>query len=467
METVLDLLPETEPKKDLELRRSRRLRGTYHLGGDAHCALLGTALAALGDEPSRFENLPDAPWFFAYRSFLESMGVVFEKAPDREGHWLVSSGAGLTAPLGCRPSHLEISELIYMGIASGLGFTTPLETESHLIPVDVRHLLRTLFPEIEGASGLLISKARSRCRLLDMKMDNGLAKIPILFHHLAAKEGLELNLRSQGSDLLENAFRLFGIGLKVEKQDGKSDDELSRRIAKQMRSAGKLNPHEGAIRLLLPPGEKPKATFWGLPGDVGEASVAVLAATLIKGSDILIENVLLNSGRTGFFAAMRRMGADIEVLQRKERFGEPIGNLRVRSSNLLGKRFDVETLVELREEVFLLLVAAACAEGESVFRDIEFLQDLDQNYLKSFIATVKQMGVEIGEMEDGLVLRGKEEVDGGTWDALGHPGLAAAYSVLALKAHGASTLVGCEILDWRYPDLLNKLDKLSLQEKSI
>jgi 3-phosphoshikimate 1-carboxyvinyltransferase len=250
-------------------------------------------------------------------------------------------------------------------------------------------------------------------------------------------------------------LRHFGVDLKIERDDAKDADELTRRIARQMRAAGKQEP---VTRLRLPSGARVRGAALSLPGDVGEAAVAALAATLIPGSDVLLENVLLNPGRAGFFSALRRMGADLEVVQRRERAGEAFGTLRVRSSGLFGKRFDAESLADMREEVFLLLVAAAFAEGESVFRDLDFLRGGEPDRLKSLVAALKQAGVDMGELEDGLVLRGKGEMDGGTYDALGHPGLAAAYAVLALKSHGASTLRGAQGLEWRYPGLLAKLE---------
>ena len=274
---------------------------------------------------------------------------------------------------------------------------------------------------------------------------------------------LELQLRRPVSDLLENLLRQFEIGVKVERDDDKNADELTRRLARQMRATGR---EELLTRVKLPAGSKPKAAFISLPGDVGEASIITLAATLIKGSDVLLEGVLLNAGRTGFFRALRRMGADIEVMQRKDRCGETAGTLRVRSSGLFGRRFDAETLQDMRDEGFLLLLAAAFAEGESVFRDLEFLRETRMDCLKHFIGTLKQAGVEIGEFEDGLVIRGREEYDGASPDGLGHPGLAAAYAVLALKSHGASTLKGAEILDYRFPGLFARLEQLTAAEKS-
>jgi 3-phosphoshikimate 1-carboxyvinyltransferase len=268
-----------------------------------------------------------------------------------------------------------------------------------------------------------------------------------------------LHLRRQGSDLLENMLRHFEIDLKVERDDDKDADELTRRIARQMRAAGK-EPPVTRVRL---PAARPSPAFVTLAGDVSEASIAALAATLSKGSDLLLEGVLLNPGRGGLLAALRRMGADIEATQRRERFGEVQGTLRVRASEIFAKRFDADTVADLRDEVFLLLAAATAAEGETVFRDLDWLRLGPVDLLRDFTAALKRGGVETGEIEDGLVIRGRGESDGGQYDALGHPGLAAACAVLALKSHGASTLAGADILEWRHPGLLERLVRTESQ----
>jgi 3-phosphoshikimate 1-carboxyvinyltransferase len=225
-----------------------------------------------------------------------------------------------------------------------------------------------------------------------------------------------------------------------------------------MRAAGKEEP---LTRIRLPAAAKPAPVFLALAGDVTEASAAALAATLVPGSDVQLENVLLNPGRGGCFAALRRMGADIEAVQRRERFGEAQGTLRVRAADLLARRFDAGALADLRDEVFLLLAAAVHAEGESVFRDLDWLRLGEIDLLRDFTAALKRAGVETGEIEDGLVIRGRGESDGGRYESFGHPGLAAACAVMALKSHGASSLAGADALEHRHPGLLDRIASLS------
>ncbi len=445
------------PTGGTEIHRSKRLRGAISFSGDAYSSMFAAAIASLGEESTRLENLPDAPWFQNFRACLESLGTSFEQF---ENHWLVHG------PLHPVSESLEAKHEIAALILAGLN--APLNLDSIHIPNDIHVLLDSMFPgrgdSRVAPTGELHRKAKNFCKPADLKWDGTLAKVPLVFHHLVAGESLELQLRRLGSDVLENLLQQFEIDAKVERDDDKNADEFTRRQARLMRTAGK---EEILTRVKLPAASKPKAAFISLPGDVSEASIVALVATLIKGSDVMLDGVLLNTGRGGFFKALRRMGADIEMVQRKDRFGESVGSVRVRSSELFGKRFDAETLSDMRDEVFLLLLAAAFAEGESVFRDLDYLREGQVDLLKPFINTLKQAGVEVGEFEDGLVIRGKQENDGGVYDSLGHSGLAAAYAVLALKSHGTSTLAGIEALDYRFPGLLSRLEALTTAEKQV
>jgi 5-enolpyruvylshikimate-3-phosphate synthase len=447
----------------LEIHRAKKLRGTLSFTGDAHQAMLACGIAALCEEPVRIGNLPAAPWFMAYRAALESIGVGFETTED--GHVLVRGGA-LKAPESVLEIHHELAAYIVAGLCSGRDFAATLHLDPLQVPGDATTLLKALWPQPAEAGspspdapeqvtiGALNPKARGLVKPFERKWEEYGTKVALLFHHLAAGQSLELNVRRQGSDLLENLLAHFEIDLKVERDDDKDADELTRRIARQMRAAGKEPP---VTRIKLSAGSRPKPVYLALAGDVTEASVVALAATLVKGSDVLLEGVLLNAGRSGFPSALRRMGADIEVTQRRERFGEVQGTLRVRTSDLFGKRFDAETLADLRDEIFLLLAAATYAEGETVFRDLNWLRLGDVDLLRDFTAALKRGGVETGEIEDGIVIRGRAESDGAAHDALGHPGLAAAAVVIAMKSHGASTIAGAAALESRHPGLLNRL----------
>ena len=305
--------------------------------------------------------------------------------------------------------------------------------------------------------------ASALCKPADQGWDEYQAKLALLSFHLAAGQPLDLALSKGGPDWLETLTAQYGGPIKVEKNEAPEGDELARRIARQMRAAGKSEPQ---TRIRLGAGAKLQPVHYSIPADITLASAYCLAATLIKGSDITLENVPLNPSRAGFISALRRMGADIEVVSRRERNGEGLGLLRVRSADLFGKRFAAENHSGMRDEIFLLMVAAAFAEGETVLRDIAYLRKHEADLLKGFTAALKAAGVEIGEIEDGVVIRGRADYDGSLYECMGHPGLALAGVVMGLKSHGASTLRGAHCLEGRYPGLLDQMAVLGAGEKA-
>jgi 5-enolpyruvylshikimate-3-phosphate synthase len=303
----------------------------------------------------------------------------------------------------------------------------------------------------------------SACKPADFGWDEYQAKLALLSYHLASGQALDLSLSKAGPDWLETLAAQFGGPIRVEKNEAPEGDELARRIARQMRAAGKT---EALTRIRLGAGAKLKPQTYTIPADIALASAYCLAATLIKGSDVTLENVPLNPSRAGFISALRRMGADIEVVSRRERNGEGLGLLRVRSAELFGKRFAADNHSGMRDEIFLLMVAAAFAEGETVLRDITYLRKHDVDLLKGFTAALKGAGVEIGEIEDGVVIRGRPDYDGSAYDCMGHPGLSLACLVMGLKSHGASNLRGADCLDVRYPGLLDQMALLGAGDKA-
>ncbi|HLP42586.1 MAG TPA: hypothetical protein VK465_13840, partial [Fibrobacteria bacterium] len=345
----------------------------------------------------------------------------------------------------------------------------PGELESGATPEEEGRFLRIIPGELtkkaaDFAAGTLPGRpGQGPARLADLGWDEYLSKLVLLSWHIASGKALDLSLLKGGPELLETVAGQFAAPLKVDRNNVDEGDELARRIARQMRAAGKQEP---TTRLRLNAPVKLKPQTYTVPADVTETAALCLAATLLKGSDITLEGVVLNPTRAGFLAALRRMGADIEVISRRERQGETLGTLRVRSADLLGKRFGADNLATMRDEVFLLMVAASFAEGETILRDIAHLRRHRHDLLKSFAGALKSAGVEIGEIEDGLVIRGRPDYDGTTYDCLGHPPLGLAGLVMALKSHGSSSLEGGACLSACYPGLLDQLASLAAPDRA-
>lgn len=472
-------------ENSLEIKRSKRLKGQPTLQGDGLAGFQALLLGALAKGPTRLENLPNTPWF---QDILEDFIRMGYAQQSLDGQWIIHGGtAPVSGPEPLRVRHeAELLPLAAFLAAQDCHRTfavdadcvsgETLELLGKILKLENSPLFESIAPDAPGKAhfvfkspiGLtskvlnLLRGSNTAFKPSDLGWDEYLTKLTLLTYHLASGKALELSLSKTGPDLFENLAAQFEVPIKIDRNEVPEGDELARRIARQMRAAGKT---EAQIRIHLAMDSKPKAQTYSIPADITQVSAFCLAATLIKGSDITLEGVPLNPSRSGFISALRRMGADIEVVTRRERHGEGFGNLRVRSSDLLGKRFGADNISAMRDEVFLLIVAAAFAEGETVIRDISFLRQHRHDLLKGFAGNLKSAGVEIGEIEDGLVIRGRADYDGSAYDALGHPGLGLACLIMGLKSHGSSLLWGTGSLSRKYPAMVEQLAELGVGDK--
>jgi len=143
-----------------------------------------------------------------------------------------------------------------------------------------------------------------------------------------------------------------------------------------------------------------------VPGDPSSAAFFVVAALLVEGSDVTIENVGLNPTRAALFDVLRQMGGSIEEIERREVGGEPVADLRVRHSALRGIEVDPAVAPSMIDEFPVLFVAAALAQGRTVTRGLEELRVKESDRLAAMATALSAAGAKVEEREDGLVIEG-------------------------------------------------------------
>lgn len=143
-----------------------------------------------------------------------------------------------------------------------------------------------------------------------------------------------------------------------------------------------------------------------VPGDPSSAAFFVVAALLVPGSDLVIENVGLNPTRAALFTVLRQMGGSIEEIDRREVGGEPVADLRVRHSALSGVDVDPALAPSMIDEFPVLFVAAALATGRTTTSGLEELRVKESDRLTTMAIALRASGARIGEREDGLVIDG-------------------------------------------------------------
>lgn len=144
-----------------------------------------------------------------------------------------------------------------------------------------------------------------------------------------------------------------------------------------------------------------------VPGDPSSAAFPMVAALLVPGSRITIENVGLNATRAGLIELLREMGGSIETINAREMGGEPVGDLVVTASALTGVEPDPARVPSMVDEFPIAFVAAALAKGRSVFRGLEELRVKESDRISTMAQGLRLIGAQVEELEDGLVVEGR------------------------------------------------------------
>jgi 3-phosphoshikimate 1-carboxyvinyltransferase len=259
----------------------------------------------------------------------------------------------------------------------------------------------------------------------------------------------KVQIRDQWSRMLA----YFGVPIVLEATGTEEMDELARRMARAqgLKIERKFLTSLQTVKVLT-------AHDYFVPGDPTEAAALALAATLTPSSNIQIRNVSLNGGRAGFFAALKRLGANVDITSRRERYGDLFGNITVQTAKKLnGRRLAADVLANGLEEIPFLAVAACFSEGETILRVPEHQAIATHQQFEWLAENLRQTGAEVGVYEEGLVLRGRDECDSGAFDCHGDPVLALALLVLSRHASGVSTLEGLECTEHFFPGLASRL----------
>jgi 3-phosphoshikimate 1-carboxyvinyltransferase len=188
-----------------------------------------------------------------------------------------------------------------------------------------------------------------------------------------------------------------------------------------------------------------------VPADPSQAAFWVVAATIVPGSDLLLPRVYVGPGRAGFIDVLRRMGADITVVE--EDPTTRTADLRVRSAALAGTEVGGEEVPSLIDEIPVLAVAAAYAEGTTTFADAAELRVKETDRIATTVAGLDAIGVRAEARPDGLCVRGGagRPPAGGQVDASGDHRIAMGFAVAALGAGGPVTISGWEAVATSYP----------------
>lgn len=198
-----------------------------------------------------------------------------------------------------------------------------------------------------------------------------------------------------------------------------------------------------------------------VPGDISSAAYFIAAGLLVPGSRLLVKNVGINPTRAGFLEICRKMGADIGYLNRQSQGGEETADLLVTPKPLTGTVIEGAVIPSLIDEIPILAVMAAFAEGTTVIRDAAELKVKETNRIQTVTENLLAMGAEIIPTEDGMIIHGTGALKGTQIQSHLDHRIAMAFSVAALAAEGTTTILDSQCVDVSYPGFFAQLMDLS------
>lgn len=443
----------------------RRLQGVYRPPTDKSISHRALILAALAKGRSLVTPISRSADVASTASCLRQLGVDVQ---EHEGSWIVNSPGieGWIAPeraLDCANSGTTMRLL--SGCLAQRAFVATLIGDESL---SRRPMLRVAEPlRRMGANIVLSSQNTAPIEIrggslsaisYEMPIASAQVKSAALLAGLSASGEMAVLESIPSRDHTERMLGAAGVDCTVEHPQRPVGDKRERLLAGITEQDSQLQHRTirlGARRVVFP-------QDWTIPGDFSSAAFVIAAAVGVRKSDVIVDNVGLNPTRTGFLKVLKRMGAEVDVKKTGEHGGEPFGQIRIHEcADLKAVKVHEHEVPSLIDELPMLAVLVARAEGVSVIRGASELRNKESDRIAAVATNLRAMGAKVAEVDDGWAVEGPTQWHGATIDPHGDHRIAMAFAVAALWADTPTTIQDVGVMGVSDPDFLSSLIALS------
>lgn len=351
-------------------------------------------LGALAIGKTTIRGLLEGEDVLATAAAMRAMGAVIERSES--GIWTVQGvgvGGLLQPAQALDMGNSGTSTRLLMGVIASHGITAAFTGDASL---SGRPMGRVIEPLSQMGANFTASPGGT----LPLMIRGCLPAVPITYRLPVASAQVKSAILLAGlntpgittviepvatRDHSERMLRGFGARLEIEEVDGAGGKERVIRIHGEAELTGQDIE---------------------VPGDPSSAAFFIVAALIVPGSDLTIENVGLNPTRAGIVTVLRAMGGNIEELNRREVGGEPVADLRVRHSALTGIEVDPALAPSMIDEFPVLFVAASVAQGRTVTSGLDELRVKESDRLTAMAQALSAIGADVIEASDGLLIDG-------------------------------------------------------------
>ncbi|MEX2531380.1 MAG: 3-phosphoshikimate 1-carboxyvinyltransferase [Gemmatimonadota bacterium] len=423
---------------------------TIRVPGDKSISHRALLFATLATGESRLEGVLPGADCQSTANALRAMGVSVPELP-LDGSPFSLRSAGMSAlrapstPLDCGNS--GTTARLLLGLLTGLGVEASLTGDESLRS---RPMARVTSPlEIFGAQ---------------FREEGEPGRLPL--RTLGGRIGPIRHRSAVASAQVKSALLLAGLGqgVRVEVEEPQQSRDHTERMLRRMGVAVQargVSPHS----VVLPEGSwAPSPIELQVPGDVSSAAFFLVLSLLGgAGPGLTVANVGLNPTRTGLLDVLERMGAGIvrtNLREEADEAGEPAGDLTAQPGRLSAVEVGGDEIPALIDEVPILAVAAARAEGTTVIRDAAELRVKESDRIRALALNFSALGVEVEELEDGLVIHGSDRLLVGRVRAFHDHRIAMAFGVLGALPGNRIQVEDPEVASVSFPGFWDLLDEL-------
>ncbi len=420
------------------VNQAKSLQGVINVPGDksiSHRALIFAALAA---GKSIIKGISGCEDCFSTLNCLKNLGIKIRV----RGKTLVVYGKGLATfknpkkPLDCGNSGTTMRLL--SGILAAQNFSSILTGDRYLKKRPMKRItdpLRNMGAEINADKGNYPPLRIKGKKLQGIHYHSPIASAQVKSCLLLA------GLQAEGTTTITEPFR---------------SRDHSERMLKYLGVLLKIKGTAVSIS---------KAKFQGkefsVPGDISSAAFFIAAAVILGGSKIKILDVGLNPTRTGFLETLKKMGAKIEIENRREICGEPVADLEINGEGRLKAiKIGGKIIPRIIDEIPLLAVIGCFAQGKTIIRDAGELRVKETDRIHAIVSQLKKMGALIEERKDGMDVFGMDKLKGASVKSFGDHRIAMALVIAGLAASGKTKVNNTDCINTSFPgfkDLLKTL----------
>lgn len=416
--------------------KSHPLKGEITVPGDKSISHRGIMLGALANGTTSITNFLKGADCLSTISCFQKMGIEIE---ETENEILVHGKGlhGLSAPKEILDAgNSGTTTRLISGILAGQNFSCDLTGDASIQKRPMKRIMTPL--SMMGAD-------------ITSVHNNGCAPL-----HIKGAPLKGISYQSPVASAQVKSCVLFA-GLYADGKTSVTEPFLSRNHSELMLSSFGASVQTCGTTATIEPEPVLTAQKVEVPGDISSAAFFIAAGLLIPGSELLIKNVGINPTRDGILRVCRQMGASLELLNTRTQCGEPVADILVKHSELNGTVIEGDLIPTLIDELPVIAVMAACANGETIIRNAEELKVKESNRLEIIVHHLSEMGCDITGTEDGMIIRGGKPLHGAVLDSHLDHRIAMSFAVAGLVADGETEITNADCVNISYPGFYRDL----------